>query len=457
MKRKNNRSTQGSVFISAVMTAGVLAILIAGVLSYMSNEYNENIRAHRWNQSFHLAESGVEIGLAQYNYQYTLGGSGFQGGSGWSSTNGTYTLTVSNLTDSSGNNTVGTLKVVASGIGGSNPQFTGVGTVTSANYGGASLTRAVMVTLAGASSSLFPYALVSKTALSFSGSAYIDSYDSSDTTKSTNGQYDPAKKQANGNIATTFSSGTAFSLAGSATIAGSVSMGPGGTATFSGGTAMGPTFVGQATTVGTAVSDGWLTSAFTSPPQDVTVPSALASASNVGTLNLHNSLTQTISGGNYIYNVMSITGNSSLTITGNVNLYILGNVAVQNSGSINIEPGSSLTVYIGGATADIEGAGIVNNGLRSENNEWYGLSTMNTATIANSGAFNGTLYAPDAKVTISGSGSISGALVVSNLVMGTSGSIHYDQSLKSTSGGSNTTCNIVSWQELRYVGGNWVP
>src|SRR5579871_6494465 len=143
------------------MTAGIFAILIAGFLGYMSNEYNLNFRAHRSNQAFHLAESAVELGLAEYNYAYSVGGNGFTSANGWSGSSGTYTKTVSNLTDLSGN-AVGTLSVTASGIGASNPQFLGVGTVTSANYGGPSIARAVQVELAGTSSSLFPYAIVSK-------------------------------------------------------------------------------------------------------------------------------------------------------------------------------------------------------------------------------------------------------------------------------------------------------
>src|SRR5579862_9035004 len=168
MKTKHRHSARGSVLISAAMIAGIFAILIAGFLVYMSNEYNLNVRAHRWNQAFHLAESGVEVGLAEYNYPYTLGSNGFSSANGWSSSGGTYTRTVSNLTDTSGNS-VGTFSVTASGVGTSNPKFTAIGTVTSGHWGGSSVARAVSVSLASASSSLFPFAIVSKSPLSFGG------------------------------------------------------------------------------------------------------------------------------------------------------------------------------------------------------------------------------------------------------------------------------------------------
>lgn len=109
---------------------------------------------------------------------------------------------------------------------------------------------------------------------------------------------------------------------------------------------------------------------------------------------------------------------------------------------------------------NLSGAGIINtgaSGLRPVNNQWFGLTTMNTATIANSGAFIGTFYAPSAKLTISGAASISGSAVASNIVMAGSGAVHFDESLRGSGGGSGTSYNVASWQELRYVSGSWVP
>jgi len=55
MNPRQRESCRGSVLLSAAVSASVLAILIAGVLAYLSNEYNLNNRAHSWNQAFHLA------------------------------------------------------------------------------------------------------------------------------------------------------------------------------------------------------------------------------------------------------------------------------------------------------------------------------------------------------------------------------------------------------------------
>jgi len=459
MRTNGSNGCRGSVLLSAAVSAGVLAILVAGFLAYLSSEFNLNNRAHGWNQAFHLAESAAEIGVAEYNYQYSVGGSGvgFQSANGWSGSSGTYTKTISNLTDTAGN-VVGTLKVTASGIGTANPQFRGEGTVTSSNFGGQNLSRAVSVTLAN-SSSLFPYGLVSKTSISLANSFTIDSYDSSDPAKSTNGQYDSAKKQANGNIATLATGSSAVSMANSADIYGTIATGPGGSLTMVNSPKVGPSFSSQATTPSQAESDGWLTHAFTSPPPDMSVPTALTTASNLGTISLTGVGTMTISSGDYRINSLSAANSSVITVSGNVRLYVLGNVSVQNSAMINLPAGSSLTVYVGGSTVNISGAGVVNTaaGSRSINNQWFGLPTMNTGTIANSGVFNGTFYAPSAKVTVANSAVISGSLVASNTVFSNAGGIHFDESLKGSGGGAGTTYNVVAWQELRYVGSSWVP
>src|SRR5882757_6507082 len=116
MKTRILKASRGSVLISAAMSAGILGILIAGFLTYLSNEYNLNYRSHRWNQSFHLAEAAVETGIAEFNYWQYQAGTGFQSARGWTSLGGnSYSKTVANLADTSGS-AVGTFYVKASNI-----------------------------------------------------------------------------------------------------------------------------------------------------------------------------------------------------------------------------------------------------------------------------------------------------------------------------------------------------
>src|SRR6476620_3355968 len=105
MKCQRTHSQRGSALISAAIGAAVLAFVAAGLLYYLSNEYNLNYRSRGWNQAMHLAEAGIEIGFAETNFQYYKGGSsaGFQSSRGWSSSGGVYSKVVTNLTDTAGN------------------------------------------------------------------------------------------------------------------------------------------------------------------------------------------------------------------------------------------------------------------------------------------------------------------------------------------------------------------
>ena len=59
---RRHRSQQGSLLITAAVAAAVIAILITGMLTYISNEYRMNLRSHRWTQALYLAEAGWPSG-----------------------------------------------------------------------------------------------------------------------------------------------------------------------------------------------------------------------------------------------------------------------------------------------------------------------------------------------------------------------------------------------------------
>ena len=102
MNQKPFRQTTGSALISAAVAAGVLTILVAGFVSYMANEYLLNFRSHAWTQALHLSEAAIEAGFAEFNYQSSQGGNGFQSSRGWSGSSGTYTKSVTDFADSTG-------------------------------------------------------------------------------------------------------------------------------------------------------------------------------------------------------------------------------------------------------------------------------------------------------------------------------------------------------------------
>ena len=432
MKTNTLLSARGSVLLSAAMTAGVLAILIAGFLTYMSNEYNLNFRAHRWNQSFHLAEAAVETGIAEYNYWYYLGSSGFESSRGWTSLGGnSYSKTVADLTDNSGN-VVGTLSVTASNVNTTNPTFRGVGTVTSSNYGGPSIARAVQVTLAP--SPKFPLGLMALSTIDMNGNnIYTDSYDSSDTTKSTGGKYDVGKRQPNGNIGTDDTIINSVSI-GNANVYGTVSTGLGGTVTMGPNGSIGPSFSNPATSVSAATADGWIKSDFDVNIPDVTLPSGFPSASS-GSIN-GNTMLNAGGGTVYLkYDSISLSGSKTLTVTnGTVNLYVTGDTSVSGNGQIVISSGASLTMYAGGSMS-IAGNGMANNSGGATSAQFYGLPTSTSWSISGNGIWAGTVYAPEAALTMNGGGNagdVSGAFVTKTITLSGHTKFHYDETLKKT-------------------------
>ncbi len=458
-----HRSCQGSVLLSASMTAGVLAILIAGFLSYLSNESNLNYRSHRWNQSFHLAEAAVETGIAEYNFQYYQGNNGFQS-SGWTSLGGnSYSKTVANLTDNSGN-VIGTLSVTASNVNTTHPTFQGVGTVASSNYGGPSIARAVQVMLAP--SRMFPLGLTALSTIDLKGNnIYSDSYDSSDSAKSTGGRYDVSKRQPNGNIGTDDTLINSVNI-GNANVYGTVSTGLGGTVTMGPNGSIGPSFSSPATSVSAATADGWIQNDFDVNIPDVTLPSGFSSASNLGTINNSSSGTITTinAGGGAVYynaNSIDLSGSKTLTVTnGTVNLHVTGGTSISGNAQIIITSGASLTMYAGGSMSISGNGGMVNNSGASTSAQFYGLPTSTSFSISGNGQWIGTVYAPEAALSVNGGGNssnddASGAFVAKSITLTGHTSFHYDETLKKT--GPVNGYLAASWQELRYVSGAWVP
>jgi choice-of-anchor A domain-containing protein len=101
-------------------------------------------------------------------------------------------------------------------------------------------------------------------------------------------------------------------------------------------------------------------------------------------------------------------------------------------------------MYVNG-NVNISGAGVVNGTQSASQCAIYGLPGCTTITCGNSGAFIGTVYAPEAALTVSGSGGVSGGFTASTITVSNSGQVHYDEHL-TTLGGSGYA--VMSWNEI---------
>jgi hypothetical protein len=341
-------------------------------------------------------------------------------------------------------------------VGTPTPQIQAVGNASEFNLP-SSASRAVRVTLR--QSSKFPVGLMSKNTINMNGNNIeTDSYDSSDVSKSTSGQYDPNKKQPNGNVASNATITNTVSV-GNANITGTVATGPGGTVTMGPNGSIGPSFTDPATTISDAVANGWVQDNFNTDIPNVTLPAGATSWVDLpGYVNGNVNGGGTISDGMYKISSISLSGNNStLAINGHVVLYVTGTIGISGKGGIILGSGASLTVYVAG-NVSLSGNGVVNASGSDLNAQFYGLPTSSSWSVNGNGVWNGTIYAPQADMSLNGGGSrgdASGAIVANSITLSGHVAFHYDEHLKS--GGPSDGFVVASWQELRRNGTGWVP
>lgn len=269
----------------------------------------------------------------------------------------------------------------------------------------------------------------------------IDSYDSRDPAKSTNGFYDPLKFQQNGNIAT---NGTLIE-AGSARIYGSAST--------NGGTVLNSSNV-----------TGDIRTDFYQEVFSVTRPAVVASAGTPS--NISGTTTIAANAGSpkqVIVSSISLSGSNVLRISGAADgsdtyAQIIVNTDISMSGNAGIvlDPGVHLRVFVAG-DADLTGNGVTNPnsplhfqlyGLDRPTNPDGSPQTPGLMKVAGNGGFRGTVYAPSYNVRMVGGGttdSIFGSFVGWNVNMTGVQSVHYDEAL--ADGGLISDYKVVSWFE----------
>ena len=227
---------EASVLVVALFMVTLLAVSVAGYLTYVEQQALLGARSQSWNLALGLSEAGVEEALAHLNLNHAnLNQDGWipDGNTYTMSrtlTNGSYTVAIDNSEPIS--------PVILSRAFVSAPtfarnapvaMFAAAGTVPTSQTQTPSINRAVRVTTW--SPSLFQASMVAKKGIDLKGNGVTsDSFDSEDPAKSTNGLYDATKAQDHGDIASNDSIVSTVSVQ-QANIYGRVFTGPGGTAT----------------------------------------------------------------------------------------------------------------------------------------------------------------------------------------------------------------------------------
>ena len=267
----------------------------------------------------------------------------------------------------------------------------------------------------------------------------IDSYDSRDPNKSTNGLYDVAKRQENGDIAT---NGNLID-AGNAHIYGDVGTNAG-------------TVSGAANISGTERTDFYQEPIPVGAPTWLSINPSPAIVLNSTTITAN--ATRNSPNSRFILSTISVSGNETLTIAGNpdgspsyIEIHVTGDISVTGQGQIVVGPGVRATIYFSG-NVDVSGKGIINSNNQPGNLLMYGIQPIGITTphvnLSGNAQISAAVYAPGHNVTVAGAGSsghVFGSMVGKTVTMTGVTNLHYDEALAST--GIINNYKIVSWFE----------
>ena len=268
----------------------------------------------------------------------------------------------------------------------------------------------------------------------------VDSYDSRYSTKSTNGFYDVAKRQSNGDIAT---NGTVIDV-GNAHIYGDAS-------TNNGSVLRSDNVTGQ-------IRNDFYQEFF-----KVTRPTMTPTAGTPSTVTSTTSVAASAGDPTMvILSQINLSGTNTFHITGASNgsatyaqILVNGDARLSGQAQIILDPGVKVRMFVVG-DADLTGQGVANPndplsfqlyGVERLPDALGGVSTGNIK-IAGNGGFRGAAYAPNYNITMVGGGtsdSIFGAMVGRTITMTGVQSIHYDEAMGE--GGLVADYRVISWFE----------
>ena len=146
------------------------------------------------------------------------------------------------------------------------------------------------------------------------------------------------------------------------------------------------------------------------------------------------------------YSSIDLNSRKTLQIDGDVTLYITGDVILGNSAKIEVLEDASLILYLVGDLEAKNSSEINNLAKDAKKLQLYGLDSCENMEFKNSSNFFGSIYAPNADVTIHNTVTVYGAVVANSVDLRDSGNLYYDASLRDVS---------VDDESVRFVITNW--
>src|SRR5688572_11349834 len=183
MKIRTNTEA-GTMLVAALVISAILGTALASYMGVVRSQHRSVARSMEWNRAIPIAEAGVEEAMAHLNHNTN------RAASGW--------------------NLVGTNYTKFRNFGGARYEVTITTNflrpvITAKAFVNVPMSTNVIkrgVRVACTNRNVAIKGMLAKGKMYFAGNVVADSFDSTDTNKSTGGLYDPAKKQANSYLGT---------------------------------------------------------------------------------------------------------------------------------------------------------------------------------------------------------------------------------------------------------------
>jgi hypothetical protein len=478
---------RGGLLVTALILMAVMAIALTSYLSLGRATLRVANRNFYVNGAVDLAETGIEQAMWAINTASTGDSTAWDG---WAKSGSIAQRSFSNFNYSGG--VAGSVNVYVENYNGSGAVVTAKSNIVLND--GKVIEKWIQVKLKGRS--LFEYGLLARDKISAEGGCVFDSWvsdpDSNPLTPSI--PYSNAVAKSNGSIAAGATGSSSVTLKPSAKVYGKVSVGTasGPTITYGslGAWPITPgvnaaaglkqdwgTVVGPKGSPDTYLQQDYLVTDFSAAFQQISAP---AGATVVASYTLPYSYDDPATSWNdniYVANAtlgtagttrviqmnkLSVLASAKLTIQGDVTLILppsgTNTFEVIQGGSVTLGAGAKLKIYTPGNIAITGGgsAGVINNSTPDALQIWSTRPTGSmgqTISLQGSGSLQAIIYAPDATFSAPGGTNFSGSAIVYSAVLQGSGSVHYDESLRSFSAnGSGSSVQIESYMELNTPG-----
>lgn len=426
-----HRKDSGLAIYVALMMSAIFGFALLAFLNLVNWNYRSTMRSQVWNESIPVAEAGIEEGLAHLNE----GGVENLESDDWEQSGdyfrmsrfleaGRYSVWISKETQ---------------------PTLYAKGEVRSP-LTESWIPRAVRVTTE--SLPLFFKGLVAKDTFDLRGNNIeTDSFNSRNPEFSTEGQYDPSKAKAGGDVATNSRIINSLDI-GNAKIRGRISSGPEAVP------AVGPNgVVGNLewhNSGAKGIQPGWYSDDMNVEFPEVSPPSIYGWYPTPAVVD-GDYYNYALGSATYSLTDLRLSGSQKMLVRGNATLIVNRTIDLSGLSSVIIAEGASLKLFMNGERASIAGNGIVNKTGNALNFQYWGTSNNKRIQISGNAGFVGTIYALEADLQLGGGGSdiidFVGAGVAGNITMNGHYRFHYDENLKKE--GPKRRWVASSWNEIQ--------